>query len=713
MSENKIIAATVEVNTGQATANIKSFATEVKSADKEIAKIGDTSKKTAGDANAATGSFGKLKEGIGGLPGPLGAAEGGVKSLSVAFKALLANPVGLILTAIVAVLTLLYKSFTNTFEGANKVEQVFAGIKATATSLFENLDKIGSALSKLFTFDFSGAKKELEAVIDTASKAGAKAAEITERLQKLKVEQRQNDLEQVDRAAEIADLKEKATDSDVKLVDRLKAALVLQEKSKKNQKEDIALAKRDAEDRIAILSLSKNEEKKNAEEINQIKIKQRQVEQDGSKELRTINKLVNSAEKEQAAEIAAARKEAAEKAKAERQKLAEFNKQLRSLEQANDIAATKEGYDRELLQLKQRGQNQKDEIAQQLKDGAISKRQANKLLQEVDEANALANAALTKKRDEDLAKKQIEFDKEVLAIKTKIRIEGIKDQGEKELAALEVGYKDKLAQAAERYKDDSKKLLEIQLVIDEEFQLQKAAIQQKQFDEKKKKEFEKRDKGLSSVIGDADNTDFDQKKAAVDFDLALNQSALDSKLIQEDDFNKKKKELADARKKIDNEEYDYKSKQLKETGLLLENVGTIIGKQTAVGKATSAASALINTYLGVTQALRTPSTLPSPLDVIAKIANVAVVLKTGLNAVKAIYSVPVPSGGGASASPSLAGISAPAPLSPTATTTRLDAASLNGIGNAVGSSRAYVLDSDVNNNRERNIRLNRAARLGG
>lgn len=36
----------------------------------------------------------------------------------------------------------------------------------------------------------------------------------------------------------------------------------------------------------------------------------------------------------------------------------------------------------------------------------------------------------------------------------------------------------------------------------------------------------------------------------------------------------------------------------------------------------------------------------------------------------------------------------------------------NQIGNAA-ASRVYVLDSDIQNNRERDARLNRAARLGG
>jgi hypothetical protein len=44
--------------------------------------------------------------------------------------------------------------------------------------------------------------------------------------------------------------------------------------------------------------------------------------------------------------------------------------------------------------------------------------------------------------------------------------------------------------------------------------------------------------------------------------------------------------------------------------------------------------------------LKQESTLPSPLDVVAKIANVAAVIATGLKTVKSIASVKVPNAGG-------------------------------------------------------------------
>ena len=88
----------------------------------------------------------------------------------------------------------------------------------------------------------------------------------------------------------------------------------------------------------------------------------------------------------------------------------------------------------------------------------------------------------------------------------------------------------------------------------------------------------------------------------------------------------------------------------------------IIGQETAVGKGLAIAQAIMNTYLGVTEALRQKSILPSPFDVVAKVANVATVVATGLKAVKQITSVKVGArGGGGSGTPSMGGISATAP----------------------------------------------------
>lgn len=145
---------------------------------------------------------------------------------------------------------------------------------------------------------------------------------------------------------------------------------------------------------------------------------------------------------------------------------------------------------------------------------------------------------------------------------------------------------------------------------------------------------------------------------------------------------------------------------------ILQNASAIFGQETAAGKAIAIAQALINTYAGATDALRAKSTLPSPFDVVAKVANVATVLATGFKSIKAITSVQVPkAGGGGGSAPSIA---ASAPILPQQTSTSLDSNTIQNIGNAAagGVNRAYVVSSDITRDREREAQLNRAARLG-
>jgi len=234
---------------------------------------------------------------LGNLPGPVGSVVSAFDGLKKAFVAIIMNPVGLVLAAIVATLGLLYAAFTNTFAGGQKVEQIFAGIKATAQSLLDNLDKVGSAIKNVFTFNFSGAKKDLQDIADAAVDAYGKMADLTKTAQALKKEQLQNDLEGAERAKKLAILREQASDETIPAAKRKAALLALRKDAEQNAKDDIDLARRVTENKIKQLTLAEDGEKKNQEEINKLKIDQINVETDNANELRRIAKQITSIEK--------------------------------------------------------------------------------------------------------------------------------------------------------------------------------------------------------------------------------------------------------------------------------------------------------------------------------------------------------------------------------------------------------------------------------
>lgn len=94
------------------------------------------------------------------------------------------------------------------------------------------------------------------------------------------------------------------------------------------------------------------------------------------------------------------------------------------------------------------------------------------------------------------------------------------------------------------------------------------------------------------------------------------------------------------KRKLAKDTADYKANKLNDelsaassaTGQLAD----LLGKQTKAGKVAAIAQATINTWQGVTQVWRAPSTLPEPAGTISKVVSTATVLASGLKAVGAI-----------------------------------------------------------------------------
>jgi hypothetical protein len=541
------IKASITVDTGNTESKVQGVQTGMEKAGKTIQDTGTKTKETSNN-------FGKLKDSLGNLPGPVGSVVSAFDGLKKAFVAIIMNPVGLVLAAIVATLGLLYAAFTNTFAGGQKVEEIFAGIKATAQSLLDNLDKVGSAIKNVFTFNFTAAKKDLQDIGNAAVDAYGKMATLTKQAQDLKKEQLQNDLEGAERAKKLAILREQASDETIPAAKRKAALLQLRKDAEENAIGDIELAKRVTQNRIDQLTLQRDGALKNQEEINQLKIEQINVETDNANELRRIAKQITAIEKE------------------EQQKRAENAKKLA------------------------------DEL------------------------------------------KQIEEGRE------KARQEGFK------FDMLVLDRREKMAKQAI---EDAKKQAE-----DEDAEVARM-FQLEELDAKKK-------------------LDLKDKKITKDKEDAASVVALENE----------------------------KRNALNLTGQALNAVGEILGKQTAAGKALGTATALINTFLGITEVLRNKTVIPEPFGTIQKIASVTALAAAGFSAVKGIMRTQVPGGGGG-------GGSVPAmttPLNPALNMqgTQLNAASIAGIGNAAagGINRAYVLEADITNTTERQFRLQRAARLG-
>lgn len=202
-------------------------------------------------------------------------------------------------------------------------------------------------------------------------------------------------------------------------------------------------------------------------------------------------------------------------------------------------------------------------------------------------------------------------------------------------------------------------------------------------------------------------------QAKVDAEIALNEFKEQSrqKNLEADQA------LADAQRKIDLKTLEQKKKQTDEVIGVLGNLQAVVGQQTVAGKALGIATATINTFQGASEALKQKSTLPSPFDVIAKVANVATVLSTGFKTIKSIASVNIPavkgaSGGGSAGAGSIPNIQPQAP-----NFNIVGATETSQLAEAIGDQtqqpvQAYVVANDVTTAQSLNNNIVEGASIG-
>jgi hypothetical protein len=292
-------------------------------------------------------------------------------------------------------------------------------------------------------------------------------------------------------------------------------------------------------------------------------------------------------------------------------------------------------------------------------------------------------------------------------------IAGAQQLTDKEKEELEKRNQARKEALEKQKKLNEERLAEEQRVQDELLKQEIAAYEKRQ---KERKKLSTETIGLDGMTAterkeqekkDAEFKEFYEKKK-VEITESLNKKIQDGTIKLNQSTLISDMETTNAKIKLAEEERQYRVGAALDISSAMESLGSIVGAQTAAGKALGVASALINTYIGASEVIRAKSVLPEPFGTISKIANVAAIVATGLKAVKSITSVQVPGssggGGGQNINSNFA-----APLSPQASVTTLNQAQVNQIGNI--AAKAYVVESDVTGNQERIRRLNRAARI--
>jgi len=276
------------------------------------------------------------------------------------------------------------------------------------------------------------------------------------------------------------------------------------------------------------------------------------------------------------------------------------------------------------------------------------------ILQEQKDKESKEEKKIADKKKQDDAEIQAEKDKQ--AALERIRkglIDTEAEERAEKLRLIKADYDEQIKLAELYYGEETEKVKELR-------EAQRLALEAKQttFNEQDQ---QKRTTELE-LDKEFEEASFEEQRAI----LAERREALlnDETLTDEQKLELTKQYKA-ADKKLDDIEFQGKKKMQGEAMDLANKAQALAGKNSVAGKAIGIATATVNTFQGASEALKQKSSLPSPFDVVAKVANVATVLATGLKTVKSIASVKVPGGGGSGGgTPSGGGsIAAPAPPS--------------------------------------------------
>jgi hypothetical protein len=153
--------------------------------------------------------------------------------------------------------------------------------------------------------------------------------------------------------------------------------------------------------------------------------------------------------------------------------------------------------------------------------------------------------------------------------------------------------------------------------------------------------------------------DYDAKKLLIEREVTDEAEKNERLLALDEDFKAKKKAIDD---EITAEEDEARAKELADEEAVqnakfamatqtLGNIAKAVGENTKAGKAAAAATALINTYQGITAELATKTVTPFEFGI--KLANIATTAAIGFKSVKDILKTdPKTAGGGSASTPS-------------------------------------------------------------
>lgn len=349
----------------------------------------------------------------------------------------------------------------------------------------------------------------------------------------------------------------------------------------------------------------------------------------------------------------------------------------------------------------------RDDVTASLEDRTKANNKLGEVLQEqslLQEANALKNLELAKLDAKEFPKSierkvaLIEAEKNLADVRENIAGFESEQRVNSEALELEAIELINTKKEAENARLIAKKQFNAEEINDELLKLQalkSVAQQEKELEETRLQEQIDR-----LGIGTQARQDAEQQLLNFRQEKDLQIQELDNQITDQEDKNRKQS-LA--------EEELLQKQKLAIAGDALGAVSELLGENSKAGKAAAIAQAIINSYLGFTEVLKTPTTLPEPFGSIQKAVSAAGILASGLKTVKQIASTQIPGGGGGSAP------SASAPQAPAFNV--VGASPENQLAEVLGNQqkqpvKAYVVSDEVTNAQAMDRKIVKGASIG-
>ena len=311
-------------------------------------------------------------------------------------------------------------------------------------------------------------------------------------------------------------------------------------------------------------------------------------------------------------------------------------------------------------------------------------------------------AQIDKQYKEEAESQEADFQKRLNDIRTEIRLAGIKDENEKARQQILLDFETRRQDILKDEKLTGEQRIALQLELAQQEKQQLDALQltiDQQNAEKALLE-------LDMQMKEADAS-FQIQKDLIDKKEALSLEQFQKGLINEQQYNEALKGYSDARIEIDRKENEAKMQNAAMAAGLLNTVSSLVGKNTAAGKATAIAATTIDTYLGAQKAYVSQLVPGDPSSPIRAAIAAAIAVAGGIKNVREIAKTKVP-GGGAASAPSI-NASAPASVQQVPTIGNSPITALGAAMTPTQPLRAYVVESEVTGSQKRVADIERRA----